>query len=61
MGNEEQAESHHQYARNLKDRMHRAHTIARDNVGAAQVYHKKYYDQKQNFSAYEEGDLVYRI
>ena len=41
--------------------MHQTHTIARENVGAAQVFQKKYYDQKQNFSSYEEGDIVYKM
>ena len=25
------------------------------------MYQKKYYDQKQNFSSYEEGDIVYKM
>ena len=51
----------HEYAQNLKERMLKAHALARKNIGAAQNYQKKNYDLNRNYSAFEEGDIVYRL
>ena len=51
----------HEYAQNLKKRVLKVHAIARQNIGSAQTYKKNNYDLKQNYCAFEEGDIVYKL
>ncbi len=51
----------HPYVKNLKSRMNRVHTMARETIGTAQRYQKKHYDLHQNFNSFKQGDIVYKL
>ncbi|CAC5366894.1 unnamed protein product [Mytilus coruscus] len=51
----------HQYIKDLKNALEKAHKSARDNLKAAQFRQKRDYDVKLNHRIYNKGDIVYRI
>ena len=49
------------YVKNLRERLHKVHSLARAKIGVAQQYQKKYYDSTLRQIPYEEGDVVLKL
>ena len=49
------------YVRDLRKRMCRIHSIARENIGSTQTQQKNYFDRNIRHLPFNEGDLVYKL
>ncbi len=50
-----------EYVGNLRDKLHKAHTIARDNLKGATERQQGYYDAKATLNKYHPGHLVWYL
>lgn len=50
-----------EYVTELEERINTLHSLARKTIGGSQNYQKKYYDNTKNQTAFEEGDVVYKL
>jgi len=57
----ETVSSYGEHVENMKQKMEKAHDIARENLKASATRHKQIYDVKQSLHLYKSGDLVWHL
>ena len=53
--------SYGEYVENLRDKLHKAHTIAWDNLKGVTEWQQGYYDVKATLHKYHPGHLVWHL